>query len=182
LTFFGLRSYLIEANPQSLGRKLGVGQFGDELRRERESRGVALETISEKTKVITRYLTALENEKFEALPGGILSKGIVRGYARTVGLDEAVWVERFVAASREHGQADGEWVSFVQNVGKARDRSRRGHKKGLRWAGDAVLLLLLAAGGWAVWRYMSGRVMADEAQQHAVSSAAAVAPAGKASQ
>ena len=71
-----------------------MGHFGEELRQERESRGVALETISEKTKVITRYLNALENEKFEALPGGILSKGIVRGYARTVGLDEAVWVER----------------------------------------------------------------------------------------
>ena len=67
-----------------------MGHFGEELRRERESRGVALETISEKTKVITRYLTALEDDRFEALPGGILSKGIVRGYARTVGLDEAV--------------------------------------------------------------------------------------------
>lgn len=100
-----------------------MGQFGEELRRERESRGVALETISERTKVITRYLTALEDEKFEVLPGGILSKGIVRGYARTVGLDEAVWVERFVTASRENGQTgEGDWSEFVQNVGKSRDR------------------------------------------------------------
>jgi cytoskeleton protein RodZ len=95
-----------------------VGNFGEELRHERESRGVPLETISEKTKVIKRYLTALEDEKFDALPGGILSKGIVRGYARTVGLDETVWVERFVTASREHGQSDGDWSEFVQNVGK----------------------------------------------------------------
>jgi cytoskeletal protein RodZ len=154
-----------------------VGHFGEELRQERESRGVALETISEKTKVIVRYLTALENEKFEALPGGILSKGIVRGYARTVGLDETVWVERFVTASREHGQPDGDWSAFVENVGKAREQSRGRQNARLRKAGLAVLLLLLAGLGWAVWRYTSGHVMADEAQQHAVSSAATPAPA-----
>jgi cytoskeleton protein RodZ len=159
-----------------------VGQFGDELRRERESRGVALETISEKTKVITRYLTALENEKFEALPGGILSKGIVRGYARTVGLDEAVWVERFVTASREHGQNDGEWTAFVQNVGKTRDRSRAGQRKKRRWAGVAGLVVLMAGLGWAAWRYVTPRVMADAAQQHAVSSTAAAAPSARTAQ
>jgi cytoskeletal protein RodZ len=155
-----------------------VGHFGEELRRERESRGVALETISEKTKVITRYLTALENEKFEALPGGILSKGIVRGYARTVGLDEAVWVERFVTASREHGQqtADDDWAEFVQNVGKSRPRPH-GRSWRLRRAGLAVLVLVLVGCGWVIWHYMSGRVLADEAQQHAVSSAATATPA-----
>lgn len=147
-----------------------MGQFGDELRRERESRGVALETISEKTKVITRYLTALENEKFEALPGGILSKGIVRGYARTVGLDEAVWVDRFVAASREHGHSEGDWSTFVENVGKTRNRPFGARGKRLRKAGIVGVLLLLGGAGWAVWHYMSGHVMADEAQAHSVSS------------
>ena len=158
-----------------------MGHFGEELRQERESRGVALETISERTKVITRYLTALENEKFEALPGGILSKGIVRGYARTVGLDEAVWVERFVTASREHGENDGEWTAFVQNVGKTRDRSRAHQNKKRRWTGLAVLVVLLGF-GWAAWRYTSPRVMADAAQQHAVSSTAAAAPSARTAQ
>jgi cytoskeletal protein RodZ len=154
-----------------------VGHFGEELRRERESRGIALETISEKTKVITRYLTALENERFETLPGGILSKGIVRGYARTVGLDEAVWVERFVAASQEHGHADGDWSEFVQNVGKTRPKSGHEGRK-LRRAGLWVLILALAGGGWAAWHYLGGRTLADGLQQHAVSStAAASAPA-----
>jgi cytoskeletal protein RodZ len=152
-----------------------VGKFGEELRHERESRGVPLETISEKTKVIKRYLTALEDEKFDALPGGILSKGIVRGYARTVGLDETVWVERFVTASREHGQSDGDWSAFVQNVGKARDQSRGHRKWGLRRTSLFVLLLVLMGFGWAVWRY-GGRVTADEVQQHAVSSAATATP------
>jgi cytoskeletal protein RodZ len=154
-----------------------VGQFGEELRRERESRGVALETISEKTKVITRYLTALENDKFEALPGGILSKGIVRGYARTVGLDETEWVERFVNASQEQGHADPNWSEFVENVGRARPRSAGREGRKLRRAGLWVLILALAGGGWAAWHYLGGRAFAEEVPQHVVSSAAATAPA-----
>ena len=146
------------------------------MRRERESRGVALETISEKTKVITRYLTALENDRFEALPGGILSKGIVRGYARTVGLDEAVWVERFVAASQQH-ESEANWSEFVQNVGKTRPKSVGRESRKLRRAGLWTLVLTLAGGGWAAWHYLGGRVLAEEVQQHAVSSTAAAAPA-----
>ena len=153
-----------------------MGQFGEELRRERESRGVTLETISEKTKVITRYLTALENDKFDALPGGILSKGIVRGYARTVGLDEAEWVQRFVAASQPPAPTDSDWSEFAQNVGKARPRGVGRERGKLRRAGLWVLILTLAGGGWAAWHYLGSRGLADQAQQHAVSSAAAAAP------
>lgn len=160
-----------------------MANFGEELRQERESRGVALETISEKTKVITRYLTALENENFALLPGGILSKGIVRGYARTVGLDETFWVERFVTASREQGQQnEGDWSEFVQNVGKGRPRPLGRHNSRMRRAGIGAVVVLLAGLGWAVWHYTSGHVMGVEAQQHAVSSTAVAAPASTAAQ
>ncbi len=159
-----------------------MANFGEELRQERESRGVALETISEKTKVIRRYLTALENENFALLPGGILSKGIVRGYARTVGLDETFWVERFVTASREHGQPEGDWSEFAQNVGKGRPRPVGHQHTRMKRAGIGALVLLLAGLGWAVWHYTSGHVMGVEAQQHAVSSTAAAAPTNTATQ
>ena len=54
--------------------------FGEDLRSERLSRGIALEEITAITKISRRHLVALEQEKFSLLPGGILSKGIVRGY------------------------------------------------------------------------------------------------------
>jgi cytoskeletal protein RodZ len=155
-----------------------VGQFGEELRRERESRGVTLETISDKTKVIARYLTALENDNFAVLPGGILSKGIVRGYARAVGIDENVWVERFISANQPiapSGEGQ-EWAEFVQNVSKTRPHAQRTRELRMRWAG-AVLLLLLVGFGWAVWHYVSGHVMADEVQHPAVTATASAAPA-----
>jgi cytoskeletal protein RodZ len=157
-----------------------MGRFGEELRRERVSRGVALETISEKTKVVVRYLCALEDERFEVLPGGILSKGIVRGYASTVGLDEAMWVERFLAASREHGLAESEngWAAFAQNVGQTRDRERPHGEWWRRWTGVGLMLLVLASLGSFVWQYMSTRAVAETVQPHAISSTAAESPAG----
>jgi cytoskeletal protein RodZ len=150
-----------------------VGQFGTELRRERESRGVTLETISQKTKVIARYLTALEEDNFAVLPGGILSKGILRGYVRTVGLDETVWIERFLAATNPRNPAPGEdgWVEFVENVGRARP-ARTAHSFRKHWTSVAVLLLLLVGFGWIVWRFVSNRVLADELPHHAVTAAA----------
>lgn len=160
-----------------------MGRFGEELRKERVSRGIELATISGSTKIVTRYLTALEDEHFEVLPGGILSKGIVRNYARVVGLDEAVWVERFLAASHGQGptgQEDG-WVDFVRNVSESRPRTRRPEMR-LRWAGVALLLLVLVGFGWFVYRYVSGRVLAGAVQQHVVTSVAAASPGNDTSQ
>ncbi|MFZ0632130.1 MAG: helix-turn-helix domain-containing protein [Acidobacteriaceae bacterium] len=154
-----------------------MGQFGSELRKEREARGIALETISEKTKVIARYLTALENEHFEVLPGGILSKGIVRGYVRTIGLDENAWIERFLVASREHGTPieDG-WTAFAENVGRARDISAARTRR-FRWTSLVVLLVLLTGLGFFVFQYLNGHVLADETARHPAASASYIAPA-----
>ncbi|MGC2617927.1 MAG: helix-turn-helix domain-containing protein [Acidobacteriaceae bacterium] len=159
-----------------------MGHFGEELRRERVARGIELETISGTTKIITRYLTALEDEQFDALPGGILSKGIVRGYARAVGLDEVAWVERFLAASQPQGSTGSEdgWVAFVSNVGRSRARSNNRPEMRLRWTGVLMLLLVLAGFGWFVWRYVNGHVNASAAERPAVTSAAVAGPVGDA--
>ncbi len=79
-------------------------EFGKELRQERESRGIALELITGATKISSRYLVALETGQFNHLPGGVINKGIVRGYARVVGLDEEAWVSRFMSAGQGSGQ------------------------------------------------------------------------------
>jgi cytoskeleton protein RodZ len=157
-----------------------MGQFGEELRKERVARGVALETISEKTKVVKRYLTALETEHFEILPGGIPSKGIMRSYARTVGIDEAAWVERFLDASREHGVAENEngWTEFVQNVGRSRARRRHRGEWLRRFTGVGLFVLILASFGWLVWQYVSARALAETTAPHSISSTVATSPNG----
>jgi cytoskeleton protein RodZ len=61
--------------------------FGASFRKARESKGVSLEEISAETRVSTRFLSAIENEEFHLLPGGIFNRGFVRAYAEEVGLD-----------------------------------------------------------------------------------------------
>ena len=134
--------------------------FGPLLKRERERRGVTLDTISATTKVTVRYLQALESERFDQLPGGILSKGIARGYVRCLGLDEADWMRRYTEARQEAcGPAPEDGLSaFALNVSTSRVGAQPAHGSYLRWTGVGVLLLLLASFGWFVWSYLHTRV------------------------
>src|SRR6202451_905156 len=78
-----------------------LGSFGDNLRRQRELRGISLEAIPTTTKISTRMLRALEDEHFDQLPGGVFNKGFVRAYARQIGLNEEEAVADYLAALRE---------------------------------------------------------------------------------
>jgi hypothetical protein len=78
-----------------------LGAFGEKLRKQREQRGLALDAISNTTKISTRMLRALEEEHFDQLPGGVFNKGFVRAYARQVGLDEEEAITDYLAALRE---------------------------------------------------------------------------------
>jgi cytoskeletal protein RodZ len=138
-----------------------MSQFGQDLRKEREARGIALESITDVTKISGRHLLALEEDHFDTLPGGVINKGIVRSYARVVGLDEEAWVSRFMSAYQESGQLkddDVSWIEFAENVSKGRSDDAPRPDMRLRWAGVAVLLVLLSALGWFVWHYVSHRI------------------------
>jgi cytoskeleton protein RodZ len=152
-----------------------MGEFGRELRTERECRGIEIETISDSTKISSRYLTALEEDQFEQLPGGVFNKGIVRSYARIVGLDEDFWVGRYMEAYQQGGQVktdDADWIAFAENVGKTREKEGLRPDLRLRWAGVAALLLLLVGLGWFVWSYVRGRI-AEEGTAHPPAAATA---------
>jgi len=137
-----------------------MGSFGEDLRMERLSRHVALEDITAVTKISQRHLVALEEERFRLLPGGILSKGIVRGYTGALGLDQQDWTERFLKAYRASGQAiddEQSWTAFAANVGKARMLRREALELRLRWAGAILLMLIVSAAAFLTVRYYGVR-------------------------
>ncbi|MFZ1084470.1 MAG: helix-turn-helix domain-containing protein [Terracidiphilus sp.] len=137
-----------------------MNNFGEELRMERISRGIALDEITAVTKISSRHLEALEQGNFRQLPGGILSKGIVRGYAGAVGLDPGDWTERFLVAAGESMQRKDEergWVEFASNVGKARIQQSNALELRMRWIGVILLILVVAAGAFLGWRYYGVR-------------------------
>jgi len=74
-----------------------MGSFGENIRRERELRGVSLREIAEGTKISLRFLEALEEDRVEVLPGGLFPRSFVRQYASFVGLDPDRAVADYVA-------------------------------------------------------------------------------------
>lgn len=78
-----------------------MGAFGERLRKQREQRGITLEAICGVTKISVRMLRAIEEEKFDQLPGGVFNKGFVRAYARQVGLDEEEALSDYLDALQE---------------------------------------------------------------------------------
>ena len=86
-------------SPSNASAETGLPSFGEKLKLEREKRKITLEQISVSTKIGTRMLQALEEDKFNQLPGGIFNKGFVRAYSRFVGLDEDQTVADYLQAS-----------------------------------------------------------------------------------
>jgi cytoskeletal protein RodZ len=119
--------------------------FGEQLRREREMRGVSLEEISVATKISIRFLQAIENEQLSKLPGGIFTRSFVRTYARYLGLDE----ERVLADCQLAGQPKPEVDIQRITANRARPDSAAARTRiiGLLLAG------VLLAGGYALFRY-----------------------------
>jgi cytoskeletal protein RodZ len=137
-----------------------MGSFGEDLRMERLSRGIALEEITAVTKISQHFLVALEQDRFRLLPGGILSKGIVRGYTGALGLDQHDWTERFMKAYVASGQVmddDRSWMAFASNVGKARILRHDAVEIRLRWLGAILLLIVVAVAGFITVRYFGVR-------------------------
>jgi cytoskeleton protein RodZ len=139
-----------------------MGSFGDRLRREREQRGITLDDIALTTKIRAGLLQALEEEKFDRLPGGIFNKGFVRAYARHLGLDEDQAVADYLAASGEgpvRRAAEGSTGARgeaaeprIQLVGEEVDAfPREGSPQGVRGLFAGLLVLVLV--GAVAWFY-----------------------------
>jgi cytoskeleton protein RodZ len=64
-----------------------MARLGEMLRAARHDMGVSLAEVEEGTKIRHRFLVALEDEDFTALPETIYVTGFLRTYARYLGLD-----------------------------------------------------------------------------------------------
>lgn len=78
---------------------------GQDLRAARQRRGDDLATVSRTLKIRKDHLEALEEDRFEALPGRTYAVGFVRTYADYLGLDSVQCVERFKAEIAGRGEA-----------------------------------------------------------------------------
>ena len=72
-----------------------VFAIGSSLREGRERQGIDIPEAEAATKIRGRYLTALEEERFDLLPAQTYVKGFLRTYADYLGLDGQLYVDEF---------------------------------------------------------------------------------------
>ena len=70
-------------------------EIGNSLREARLRQGLDLPRVETDTKIRSKYLRALEEEKFAVLPAETYVKGFLRTYAEYLGLDGQLYVDEF---------------------------------------------------------------------------------------
>ncbi len=125
-------------------------EIGYSLRTARERQGIGLPEAELATKIRAKYIRALEEEDFEALPADTYARGFLRSYADYLGLDGEIYVDEY--ASRFH---NAEWDDEPRPSTRSRPRRPRRERTIERravvfaLAGIAVLTALV----FAAWRY-----------------------------
>jgi hypothetical protein len=70
-------------------------EIGNSLRETRLRQGLDYSQVELATKIRAKYIRALEEEEFEALPVGTYVKGFLRSYAEFLGLDGQLYVDEY---------------------------------------------------------------------------------------
>jgi cytoskeleton protein RodZ len=108
-------------------------EIGNSLREARVRQQLELGEVELATKIRARYLRALEEETFDALPAQTYVKGFLRTYADYLGLDGQLYVDEFnsrfgadgdeprepvvprrtSSISRQHRRLERRWIAFA---------------------------------------------------------------------
>src|SRR2546430_9758776 len=124
-------------------------EIGGSLREARLKRNLTPADVQKAIRIRDRYLQALEEERWELLPGDAYVKGFLRTYADYLGLDGQLYVDefnsRFVAGQETE-------LRVRRSSGASESRDRR--------LGTVVVVAVLAAilvitffviGAWSAW-------------------------------
>ena len=113
-----------------------MSSIGNILRTERETQGRTLTEVSKAVYIKTKYLSALEEENFAAIPGEVYVKGFIRAYASYLGMDGEELVAQYDGPS-ESILLQKETPTAVTEVGKGRRRRRR---KTVSWPEITIII------------------------------------------
>ncbi len=121
---------------------------GEVLRRGRERRGETVADVAYALKLTTRQVEAMEDDRFDLLPGPAFVRGFVRNYARYLGMDGAALLAGFDKALAAP-PIELAPLSNADGVMPSGGQSRRAHVPAALVAG--VLLLVVVVGWFFDW-------------------------------
>ena len=77
-----------------------TGSLGSWLKEERERQGKSIKEVSDATKIRSQFIEAMEEDRFDLLPPGVIAKGFLVTYARFLGLDPEEAVAMYCQVTR----------------------------------------------------------------------------------
>jgi cytoskeleton protein RodZ len=104
-----------------------MAQIGSILREARIRMGLNLKQVSEITKIRVKYLEALEEDDYGAIPGPTFIKAYLRTYATTLRLDADSLVEEYRTSYERRKSSQNEFYDLT--LEQMSSRSMRGRKK-----------------------------------------------------
>ncbi|MEX2211992.1 MAG: helix-turn-helix domain-containing protein [Gaiellaceae bacterium] len=126
-------------------------EIGSSLREARIRHGYDLAEAEAATKIRPKYLTALEEERFDVLPATMYVKGFLRSYAEYLGLDGQLYVDEY---NTRYGSGDEEYV--VQQPTRRRQRPSPAHRRVESRVLVLTLVGILAAASLVVLAWKRG--------------------------
>lgn len=114
---------------------------GDTLRRARVRQGLRLEQVAAKTKIGSHYLYAMEQNRFEDLPGGFFTRSFLRQYTHILGLNE----DEVITALKQQFE---EPLLPLPGLPPQRSSSRIPQLPAFGWL---VVMILVCGGVYILW-------------------------------
>ena len=127
--------------------RVGMTRLGDQLKAERERRGIVLDDVAQTTKIRKDYLLALERHDWGALPGDVFTQGYLRSYSQCLGLDPAYMLKVYArerriseaetSSANGNGEVEGEGdraKAILSRLARTQGADSRGLASGIRWA------------------------------------------------
>lgn len=154
--------------------------IGPRLRESRERVGLSVAEVSDRTRIRSRLIEAIEDEDFGPCGGDFYARGHLRTLAAVLGMDADVLVGDFDAAYAHEPVSASTVLSAGGMSGAASDlgaRLRTAFRttlQGPRWSVVAALALCLVL-AWSVARFATGGTDGAESQRGALTDSAQLA-------
>lgn len=118
-----------------------VPGLGDQLRTARESAGVSVDDLAERTRIRPHVIEALEADDVSACGGDFYARGHLRSLARALGTDPEPWIARYDASYAQAPIPARAVFEAERATGAQAIRVARG---GRSWLALTVVVLVLA--------------------------------------
>jgi cytoskeleton protein RodZ len=135
-------------------------EIGNSLREARVRRGIEFAQAEQATKIRSKYLRSLEEERFELLPSETYVKGFLRTYADYLGLDGQLYVDEF---NSRFGQDVREHRTTRRSSARPQQRNRRSETLVLLAVLTAIVVVTVVV--ISAWKSSGGDQAAKQPQK-----------------